>query len=73
MPKQKWNELSQAQKAAIVVMGTVEVVLTTIALTDLVRRPASGVRGPKIAWALACFVQPIGPITYLTAGRLPAE
>jgi hypothetical protein len=71
MNKQKWNEMSQARKTAVVVMGVVEVALTTVALVDLVRRPADQVRGPKIAWVLACLVQPIGPITYLSAGRLP--
>jgi hypothetical protein len=71
MPQQKWNEMSQGRKAAIVVMGVVEVALTTVALVDLVRRPAAGVRGPKVAWVLACAVQPIGPIAYLAAGRIP--
>jgi hypothetical protein len=27
------------------------------------------VRGPKGLWALGCFVQPVGPIAYLTLGR----
>lgn len=71
MAKQKWNEMSQARKTAIVVVGAVEFALTTFALVDLVRRPAAQVRGSKVAWALACFVQPIGPVTYLAAGRLP--
>ena len=47
----------------------VEVVLTTTALVDLARRPAAQVRGPKAAWALASFVQPVGPIAYLALGR----
>lgn len=69
MGNKKWSELSGTQQALVVVGGTVELVLTTIALVDLARRPAQGVRGPKVAWALACFVQPIGPISYLVAGR----
>jgi hypothetical protein len=49
--------------------GLIEAVMTAIALKDLARRPASEVRGPKAAWVLACFVQPVGPIAYFTTGR----
>jgi hypothetical protein len=52
-----------------VVAGAVEVVLTTVALRDLARRPAAQVRGPKPLWLLACVVQPVGPIAYLTVGH----
>lgn len=67
--KKKWQDLSRGQQAAVAVVGVVEVVLTTVALVDLVRRPAEQVRGPKLAWALASFVQPVGPIAYLALGR----
>lgn len=70
MQKQKWNELSQARKTAIVVVGVAEFALTTFALVDLIRRPAALVRGPKAVWALACLIQPFGPVTYLASGRL---
>jgi len=67
--KKKWSELSPQAKAAIVVGGTVEAVLTTIALRDLARRAPALVRGPKLLWLLAAFVQPFGPLLYLGAGR----
>lgn len=67
--KRKWSELSPGAKAAIVVGGAVEIVLTTIALRDLAKRPSAQVRGPKALWALGCVVQPVGPVLYLTAGR----
>jgi len=53
----------------MVVVGIAEAVVTTIALRDLVRRPAATVRGPKLLWFLGCFVQPIGSALYLVAGR----
>ena len=49
--------------------AAVEVVLTTVALVDLARRPAAQVRGNKALWALGCFIQPVGPVAYLTVGR----
>lgn len=67
--KKRWSDFTPRQKRAIVVAGTVEVVLTTVALRDLVRRPKAGVRGPKLVWALGCTVQPVGPIAYLVLGR----
>ena len=69
MAKKKWSELSVNQKRAVYAAGAVELVTTGAALLDLARRPAREVRGPKWAWVLACFVQPVGPIAYLAAGR----
>ncbi len=67
--KKRWSELSPAAKTAIVVGSVVELVVTTIALRDLVRRRADEVRGPKVCWGLALFVQPIGSPLYLLVGR----
>jgi hypothetical protein len=72
MERKTWSELTDAQKTAVVIGGTIEVVVTAVALTDLARRPAAGVRGPKALWAVGCLIQPIGPIAYLAVGRRPA-
>jgi hypothetical protein len=71
-PKRSWDDLSPRQRTAIVVGATVELVLTAVALTDLARRPAAQVRGPKALWAIGCFVQPVGPVAYLMLGRRTA-
>jgi hypothetical protein len=68
-PTRRWRDLTDRQRAVLVVGGAIEVVLTTIALSDLVRRPAAQVRGSKGAWAVGCVVQPFGPIAYLAWGR----
>ena len=70
--KRKWSDLTTGQRTAIVAAGTIEVVLTTVALVDLARRPTAAVRGPKALWALGCFVQPVGPVAYLVFGRRSA-
>jgi hypothetical protein len=69
MQRRRWSELSSGQRAGIVAGAAVELVLTTVALVDLARRPADQVRGPKGLWALGCFVQPVGPVAYLAFGR----
>ena len=65
----RWDELTDRQQKSLIVLAGVELILTTVALIDLARRPAEQVRGPKALWALGCFIQPIGPIAYLAAGR----
>lgn len=69
MASRRWNALSGPQQGAIVVLAAVELALTAAALVDLARRPREQVRGPKAAWGVACFVQPVGPIAYLAVGR----
>ncbi len=68
MDKKKWDDLSDRQKTAILVAASVELALTATALVDLARRPRELVRGRKALWLLGCFVQPVGPIAYLTIG-----
>lgn len=67
----RWSDLTSAQQKTIIATAAVELVLTTAALRDLARRPAAQVRGPKSAWAMGCFVQPVGPVAYLVLGRRP--
>ena len=67
--KKRWSELTPGQKAGVVVVGTVQVALLAVAATDLVRRPAEQVRGPKWAWAPVLAVNGVGPVAYLVCGR----
>jgi branched-subunit amino acid ABC-type transport system permease component len=67
--KQQWSDLTPWQQKAIVVGGAVELVLTAVALRDLVKRPSSQVRGPKALWAMSFVVQPVGPLAYLCVAR----
>ena len=70
--KVRWSELSPRQQTAIVLGGIAELVMTTIALADLARRPARQLRGSKLMWLVTFVVQPVGPILYLLVGRRPA-
>jgi hypothetical protein len=67
--KKRWKDFTPAQKTAIVVGGAVELVVTSIALGDLIRRPRSQVRGSKLLWVLSFSVQPVGAPLYLLVGR----
>jgi len=67
--KKRWEDLTQRQRALIVAGGAVELVITTVALVDLARRPKRLVRGRKRLWFMSFGVQPFGPIAYLAFGR----
>ena len=67
--KRSWSDLPARSKVLIVIASLVEIVVTGVALRDIKERPASSVRGPKLLWAAVCFVQPVGPVSYLVCGR----
>lgn len=67
--KKRWNELSLVSRWRIVVLGIIQLGLQFVALRDLVKRPASEVRGSKGTWAAASFINFVGPLAYLAVGR----
>jgi hypothetical protein len=67
--KKRWADFTPRQRGLIVVGAAAEIVMTTVALADLIGRPKAQVRGPKTLWALGCVIQPVGPIAYLAWGR----
>ncbi len=69
MRQRRWQDLSPQQRRWIAVQGSIQSILLLVAARDLLRRPASQVRGRKRWWALALLVQPVGPVAYLLRGR----
>ena len=69
MTKKDWKDLSTRQKRGIVLAGTVQIGLLLAALSDIYRRPKEEIRGNKLLWALASFVNFVGPISYFLFGR----
>ncbi len=67
----KWGDLSSTERTVVVAMSITQIVLLLAALTDIVRRPAAAIRGPRWLWFLVSFVNFVGPITYFVAGRKP--
>jgi Phospholipase_D-nuclease N-terminal len=72
MARKRWSDLSDRERAAVVVMASVQLALATTAWIDLARRPPELVRGPKAAWALGIAVNFAGPIAYFAVGRVRA-
>ena len=70
-PKKAWGELSPMGRAAVVVLGAVQLALQAATLWDLRRRSDQELRGSRRWWAAASFVNVVGPIAYLAFGRRP--
>jgi Phospholipase_D-nuclease N-terminal len=69
MAIRKWSELSGRQRAAVLGLGCVQLLLAVTAWADLARRPADAVNGRKTVWAALIAVNWIGPLSYLRWGR----
>jgi hypothetical protein len=67
--------LSPSTRKVVVVVATIEAALKIVALVDLVRRPATQIRGSKAKWAAAIVAVNSGgavPIVYFVVGRRPS-
>ena len=69
MSVRRWEDLSPAQRALIVVLGSVQLSLAAAAWADLARRPAAEVNGRKGLWAAAIAVNWLGPLAWFRWGR----
>ncbi|MBE2237686.1 MAG: PLDc_N domain-containing protein [Caldilineaceae bacterium] len=67
--KKTWKHLEPWQKTGGVMLGIVQISLLVAALWDIRRRPAEQIRGRKVWWVMAAFVNYIGPISYFLFGR----
>jgi phospholipase D-like protein len=69
MAGRRWADLSPRARAGVLVLGSVQLSLAAAAWTDLARRPARKVNGPKALWAAVIAVNVVGPLAYLRWGR----
>jgi hypothetical protein len=69
MASRRWADLSPRARAGVLVLGSVQLSLAAAAWTDLARRPARKVNGPKALWAAVIAVNVVGPLAYLRWGR----
>jgi hypothetical protein len=67
--RRRWADLTPRQRLLTVVAGSVQLSLAALSWTDLARRPAAQVNGPKPLWAAIIAVNVVGPLAYLRWGR----
>ena len=72
--RRRWQDLPKGARAGLGVAASLQMALLASALIDLVRRPASQVRGGrKWAWFPVLLVNFVGPIVYFALGRRAAR
>jgi len=72
MARRRWSDLSERTRRLIIAAAVAEGSLKVAAVIDIIRRPASQIRGPKWIWAIAvALVNSAGvlPISYFVFGR----
>jgi len=67
--KKRWQDLTDTQKIAMVLLSLLQIALLMAALRDIHRRSADQINGSKSLWTVAAFVNFIGPIAYFIWGR----
>lgn len=66
--KKDISQVSPAGKAALGVLGVVQVAFAALAFWDLAHRTDTQLRGPKPAWIPVIMVNWIGPAVYFVFG-----
>ena len=69
MALKKWSDLTGGQRAAVLAVGSLQMLLAVSAWVDLARRRAAEVRGRKAVWAAVIAVNWVGPLSYFRWGR----
>jgi hypothetical protein len=69
MKRKRWEDLSPGQQAAIMIVGSIQILLLILALWDIRKRPAEALTGSKAMWALISFINILGPLAYFLFGR----
>jgi hypothetical protein len=64
--------LTETQKRILAVAIVVHAVIAVFTLRDLRRRPAAGVRGPKLLWGAWATLNTTGSLAYWLVGRRPS-
>jgi hypothetical protein len=66
-----YRGLSPRARRTVWVVLVLEAMAVAVAERDIQRRPAEGVRGPKLLWRAIATQNIIGPAAYLALGRRP--
>jgi hypothetical protein len=64
-----YERLSPPARRALWALVALELVVIVAAERDIQRRPASGIRGPKLVWRALAPQNVVGPAAYFSVGR----
>ena len=66
--RKHWGDLTDGQKARVLILGSVQLSLAASAWADLATRPKDTVNGSKGMWAAIIAVNFVGPVAYFWKG-----
>jgi hypothetical protein len=70
---QRWRDMSDRQKRIVVGALIVHMIVASLTLRDLRRRPPEAVRGPKALWRTWVTLNTTGSVAYWLFGRRGAD
>lgn len=65
----RWQDLTNLQKLAIVLLSILQFALLAVALWDIQQRSTNQINGSRQLWIAAVFLNFFGPIAYFIWGR----
>ncbi|MFK0007163.1 PLDc N-terminal domain-containing protein [Paenarthrobacter sp. NPDC090520] len=67
--KKSWRDMSTGQRVMLMISGAVNLTLLIAAQRSLAKTPEAQIRGKKVLWRAASFINFFGPVSYFLFGR----
>ncbi|MFK0004171.1 PLDc N-terminal domain-containing protein [Paenarthrobacter sp. NPDC090522] len=67
--KKSWRDMSTGQRVMLMISGAVNLTLLIAAQRNLAKTPEAQIRGKKVLWRAASFINFFGPVSYFLFGR----
>ena len=67
--KKSWKDMTPGQRRVTIVAGVLEFALMLAAQRSISKTPAEQIRGSKVLWRAASFINFFGPVGYFLFGR----
>ncbi|MFH5880185.1 PLDc N-terminal domain-containing protein [Arthrobacter sp. NA-172] len=67
--KKSWKDMTPGQRVGVVVMGAGQIALLVAAQRSITKTPEAQIRGNKVLWRAASFINFFGPLSYFLFGR----
>ncbi|MDR6986093.1 hypothetical protein J2Y66_000556 [Paenarthrobacter nitroguajacolicus] len=67
--KKSWRDMSKGQRISVLISGALNLALLIAAQRSIATTPEANIRGKKVLWRAASFINFFGPVSYFLFGR----